>query len=148
MTFGDFDNLVVEEPVEEVKEKKKNYLFDFLNNIQNFKNDIFDETTQSDYKPYVINRFLSANMDTVLYAQEMNQRSDLPKKLQHDFYLYGLRKKKRYCPWQKQSKDDDVDAIMEYYNYSRTKALQILKLHTSEDLEYIKEMVSTGGKKK
>ena len=74
-------------------------LKDWLNSINQNKRNIYEEDPDAKYPAYIINRCMSAHLDTVLYANEMNRYNFLPKKLQYDFYLNTLRTKKRFSPW-------------------------------------------------
>ena len=51
--------------------------FDFINQINHGKTNLIDEKPEleKEYKPFIINRGLSFNHDTVLYANEMNFRN-------------------------------------------------------------------------
>ena len=134
------------EPEEEPKTKKKSLLFPFLNDLYHDKKYIFNEDTESEYNSYMINRYMSANLDTAMYAQEMNEKHFLEKKLQHDFYFYAVRPNKRYSKWIKSPKQEDVELLMEYYNYNRQRAEEVLHLHSEDDLEYIRKRTDKGGK--
>ena len=62
--------------------------FDYVKAINTTKKDIMvDDITESEYQPFLINRSLSYFPDTVLYANEMNQHSHLPSRLQFDFFI-------------------------------------------------------------
>ena len=62
--------------------------FDYVKAISYTKEDmIVDDITEKDYNPFIVNRALSMGIDTVLQANEMNQRHHLSKKLQFDFLL-------------------------------------------------------------
>ena len=82
----------------------------------------------------------------MLFANEMNMHHFLPKKLQYDFYLNSLRKKKRFSPWIRQDKVKDLDYVKRYYDYSNEKAKQALKILTTEQLNFIKSKFETGGR--
>jgi len=124
-----------------------NLLFDFLDSINQNKKDIMDDFNEKEYVPYVINHFLSGTVDSVLYAQEMNQRYLLDKRLQYDFLRLALRPKKRYSKWLKPEKLEDVNNLMIYYGVNRQRATEVLDLHTDEQLKYIKKKVRIGGPK-
>ena len=47
-------------------------IFDFINDLNFNKKYIFDYNTKTYYNKYMINKFLSYNKETVLYANEMN----------------------------------------------------------------------------
>ena len=124
-------------------------LKDWLNSINQNKKNIMDEDPYSikEYAPYIINRCLSGHIDCLMYANEMNKFSSLDKKLQYDFFINIIRKKKRFSPWLKQEKIKDLEVVKSYYGYSNEKAKQSLKILTKEQLDFIKSKLETGGTK-
>ena len=124
-------------------------LKDWLNSINQNKKNIMDEDPSSikEYAPYIINRCLSGHIDCLMYANEMNKYSSLDKKLQYDFFINIIRKKKRFSPWLKQEKIKDLELVKSYYGYSNEKAKQALKILTKEQLDFIKSKLETGGTK-
>ena len=122
-------------------------LKDWLNSINFTKEDLtFDDPdTAKDYPAYIVNRCLSGHFDTVLYANEMNLHNHLDKDMQYQFFLNSLRKRKRFSPWLRKDKVDNLNIIKKYYGYSNEKALQALRLLTNEQLDYIKKRLETGG---
>ena len=71
-------------------------LKDYLNSINLKKGDLsVDERAMKKYPAYVVNKCLSGSLDAVLFANEMNKSHHLDPKLQYDFYVNSLRKKKR-----------------------------------------------------
>jgi len=82
-----------------------------------------------------------------MFANEMNLYNFLPKKMQYDFFINSLRKKKRYSPWLRQDKIKDLDYVKRYYDYSNEKAKQALRILTKEQLTFIKSKFDTGGTK-
>jgi hypothetical protein len=124
-------------------------LKDWLNSINQTKKNIMDEDASSvkEYAPYIINRCLSGHIDCLMYANEMNKFSSLDKKLQYDFFINIIRKKKRFSPWLKQEKIKDLEIVKSYYGYSNDKAKQALKILTKEQINFIKSKFETGGMK-
>jgi len=123
-------------------------LKDWLNSINFTKENLIeDPSTIKDYAPYVINRCLSGNLDSIMYANEMNKYSFLQKDMQYSFYLNSLRKKKRFSPWLRKEKVTDLEIIKQYYGYSNEKASNALKILTPEQINYIKQRLETGGSK-
>ena len=124
-------------------------LKDWLNSINQNKKNIMEEDPSSikEYAPYIINRCLSGHIDCLMYANEMNKFSSLDKKLQYDFFINIIRKKKRFSPWLKQEKIKDLELVKSYYGYSNEKAKQALKILTKEQLDFIKSKLETGGTK-
>ena len=123
-------------------------LKDWLNSINFTKENLIEDPDAiSSYPPYIINRCLSGHLDTVLFANEMNQYHFLPKKMQYDFFLNTLRPKKRFSPWLRKDEIKDLDMVKRYYGYSNEKAKQALKILTTEQLNFIKSKFETGGKR-
>ena len=122
-------------------------LKDWLNSINFTKEDLTvdDPDTVKDYPAYIVNRCLSGHLDTVLYANEMNLHPNLDKDMQYQFFLNSLRKRKRFSPWLRKDKIENLNIIKKYYGYSNEKALQALRLLTNEQLDYIKKRLETGG---
>jgi hypothetical protein len=75
----------------------------------------------------------------------MNRNHQLPSKLQYDFYLNSIRKRKRFSPWLRKEKIQDLDAVKSYYGYSNEKAMQALKILNKEQIDYIKKRLDVGG---
>ena len=124
-------------------------LKDWLNSINLNKTDLIDEdpTLEKEYPPFVINKCMSGHLDTVLYANEMNMTHFLDKKLQYDFYLNSVRKRKRFSPWLRKDKVKDLDVVKSYYGYSNEKAQQALRILSPEQLAFIRSKLDTGGTK-
>ena len=123
--------------------------FDFLNSINDSKEDLLkkDPLSEKDYNSFMVNRGLSYFGDTILYANEMNSRTDIPKKWQYEFYLYGIKKKRRFSKWHKKDVNgEDLKLIMQEYQYSTKRALEVLSLLTEEQLQVIREKHNTGGR--
>ena len=120
-------------------------LKDWLNSI-NFTKDDLSEDIKS-YPPYIVNRCLSGHMDCVLFANEMNLHLDLEKDMQYQFYLNSLRKRKRFSPWLKKDKIQDLEIVKQYYGYSNEKASQALRILSTEQLDYFKQKLEIGGKR-
>ncbi len=134
-----------------INRKEKNWCFqimelkDWLNSI-NYNKDDLSEDIKS-YPPYIVNRCLSGHMDCVMFANEMNMYSHLDKDMQYYFYLNSLRKRKRFSPWIKKEKIEDIDSVKQYYGYSNEKAKQALRLLSESELNYIKSKLDIGGTK-
>ena len=124
-------------------------LKDWLNSINFSKEDLTvdDPDTIKDYTPYIVNRCLSGHLDTVLYANEMNLHPNLDKDMQYQFFLNSLRKRKRFSPWLRKEKVENLNIVKQYYGYSNEKATQALRLLTNDQLTFIKKRLDTGGYK-
>ena len=105
-----------------------------------------DELAEKSYEPFLTNRALSNQIDCVPYANEMNRYPDLDKLLQFDFFINTLRPMKRFAKWVKPVQNEDLEAVMEYYSYSRVKAETALSVLTQDQIELIKEKLIKGGR--
>lgn len=123
--------------------------FEYVNSINATKKDIMvDDIAEKGYAPYMVNKSLSYFNDTVLMANEMNRLYHLDSKLQYDFLINIVRKRKRFSKWNKPELINDVEVVKEYYGYSNDKARQILPLLTLDQIKILREKVSKGGKRK
>ena len=123
--------------------------FEYLNAINTTKKDIMvDDVAEKAYTPFMVNRGLSYFPDTVLFANEMNLNHHLDNRLQFDFFINIIRKKKRFSKWAKASELENKDVIKEYYGYSNEKAKSVLPLFNDEQIEIIKTRIYKGGKRK
>ena len=88
-------------------------LKDWLNSINLNKKNMIDEdpSLEKEYIPFVINKCLSGHLDTVMFANEMNKYPSLPEKMQHDFFIHIVRKKKRFSPWLRKDKIKNLDSV-------------------------------------
>ena len=122
-------------------------LKDWLNSINLTKEDITldDPQTIKKYSPFIINKCMSAHLDCIMFANEMNLQSHLAKDLQYQFYLNSIRKKKRFSPWLRKDKIKNLDVVKSYYGYSNEKAIQALKILSKVQLNYIKTKIDVGG---
>jgi hypothetical protein len=59
-----------------------------------------------------------------------------------------VRPRKRFSPWGKKEKVNDLEIVKEYYGYSNEKAKQALRILSPTHLDYIKDKLNKGGKKR
>ena len=114
--------------------------FDYLKSINTTKKNIMvDDLTEKEYNAFIINRGLSFFPDTVLYANEMNLNHHLDSRLQYDFLINIIKKKKRFTKWVKPQEIANLEVIKEYYGYSDEKAKSVLSLLNNEQIEELKK---------
>ena len=122
--------------------------FNYVNSINLSKKDIMQSPEdEKSYNPFMVNRSLSYFSDTVVIANEMNRYHHLDSRLQYQFLINIIRKRKRFSKWVKPELEHDLESVKEYYGYSNEKSRQILPLLTSSQREEIKEKVNKGGRK-
>lgn len=121
--------------------------FDYVNQIlQGKKNLIVDEVTEKEYSPFLTNRSLSYHMDCLMFANEMNSRHFIDKKMQNDFLLNTIRSRKRpFAKWAKSEKSEDIECVKLVYGLSDSKAREALRLLSDEQIQQLKEKTNTGG---
>ena len=123
--------------------------FDYVKAINTTKKDIMvDDISESEYQPFLINRSLSYFPDTVLYANEMNQNSHLPSRLQFDFFINIIKKRNRFSKWFKPTEIQSIGIIKEYYGYSNEKAKSVLSLLNNRQIEELSKRIYKGGRAK
>lgn len=125
--------------------------FDFVNAASYGKQDLIRESdnpelAEKTYAPFLTNKAFSQHVDTVLYANEMNMRSQLDNQLAFDYYLNSIRPQKRFAKWAKRPTSDDLEAVKEYYQYNYEKAEHALSLLSKEQLIELKKRLEKGGK--
>lgn len=128
------------------KPKAPNYFFDFLKDISQKKEYIYNDETKKSYVPYMVNRYLSMDQGTVLYAQEMNLRPGLPPELHYEYLMAAIRPMYRHFKYKKGSSEhEDVQMLSDYYECSLRTAREYFKLHTLEDIRNIANKMNVGG---
>lgn len=114
----------------EVEVEKKFTVFDFVNDINFNKQYLYADDTASDYDPYTINRAMTIFPDTFVAGEFLNMNYHLDKRMQHDYLLYTIQKRKRWKQggWLKRTESEkkelkllkDVSKTIQY-NMVRTK---------------------------
>lgn len=125
--------------------------FEIVNLIYSKERELTLEEIEINYNAYIINRALSFNLDTVFFANELNQHWQLSKKMQFDFLYYGVTKKKRYGKWLKKESDLDeekIDLVKKYFDYSNTRAREVIPILDKLNVwDEIRNTFKTGGLK-
>ena len=123
-------------------------LKEYLNAINHTKEKLLDsedEEWEKKYPPFIVNKCVYPFQDTIMLVNEINQLPHLDKKLQFDFLINSIRSRKRYTPWLKAKKIEDLQYVKEYYGYSNEKAKQALDILSDEQIATIKEKLNKGG---
>ena len=122
--------------------------FEYVNAINYTKKNIMiDDVAEKAYAPYMVNRQLSYFPDTVLAANEMNRNHHADNRLQFDFFINIIRKRKRFSKWFKPEQISDLEVVKQYYGYSNEKARQVLTLLSTDNINELKNKVAKGGRK-
>ena len=124
-------------------------LKDYLNAINYNKTplmDTEDEEWEKKYPSFIVNKCVAPFTDTILLVNEINQLHHLDKKMQFDFLLNSLRPRKRYTPWLKAKKLENLQYVKEYYGYNNEKAKEALDILNDEQISAIKRKLNKGGR--
>ena len=124
-------------------------LKDYLNAINYTKEpllDTEDDQWEKKYPPYIINKCIAPFPDSLMLVNEINQLHHLDKKLQYDFLINSLRARKRFTPWMKAKKLENLEYVKEYYGYNNEKAKSALDILNDEQISAIKRKLNKGGR--
>ena len=124
-------------------------LKDYLKAINHTKENLLDtedEQWEKKYPPFIVNKCLAPFQDTIMLVNEINQLHYLDKKLQFDFLINSLRSRKRFAPWVKATKLENLEYVKEYYGYNNEKAKVALDILDDEQISAIKQKMNKGGR--
>lgn len=125
--------------------------FDFITSITYSKVDLLkkEPPASRDYAAFVVNRGLSLFMDTVLFANEMNQRSSIPAEWQYGFLLNSIEKRKRYSKWiKKLPASRTIELVKDVYGYSDQKAAAAVSLLSADQVKHLEQVMNRGGRQR
>ena len=124
-------------------------LKEYLNAINNTKEPLMDsedDQWEKKYPPFIVNKCVAPFPDTVMLLNEINQLHHLDNKLQFDFLINSLRPRKRFTPWLKATKLENLEYVKEYYGYNNEKAKAALDILNDEQISAIKTRLNKGGR--
>ena len=124
-------------------------LKDYLNAINYTKEpllDTEDDQWEKKYPSYIINKCIAPFPDSLMLVNEINQLHHLDKKLQFDFLINSLRPRKRFTPWMKAKKLENLEYVKEFYGYNNEKAKSALDILNDEQISAIKTRLNKGGR--
>ena len=124
-------------------------LKEYINSINYSKEKLMnteDEMWEKKYPAYIVNKCIAPFQDTIFLVNEMNRNHHIDRKLQFDFLLNSLRKRKRYTPWLKAKKQKYLEYVKEYYDYSNEKAKSALNILNDEQIKTIMNSLNKGGR--
>lgn len=141
---------------EKEKEKapieKKNEVgaFDYINSVLRSKINLMrgtdnDVLAEKGYVPFLTNKALSFHSDTVLYANEMNQRGHLDNRLQYEYLLGSVRSMSRNHGWLKKQEAEAIQIIQERCNVNPVRAKEIYSIVGDAGVDEMKRSMIKGG---
>ena len=89
------------------------------------------------YNSYAVNKCFSRSIYSLVYANIINQYSNVDKNLQYDFYYYGLSSNNYYGHKCNNNVSKHFDNVKQYYNYNDEKTLSVIETLTEDQLVFI-----------
>ena len=124
-------------------------LKDYLKAVNQTKEPLMDgndEVWEKKYVPFIVNKCVAPFPDTIMLVNELNQLPHIDNKLQFDFLINSLRPRKRFTPWLKAKKLENLEDVKEFYGYNNAKAKSALDILSEEQISAIKRRLYKGGK--
>lgn len=112
-------------------------VFDIVKGINQKKELPEWEELEDVYVPWLVNKALSFDRRTVLWANEANKLHQLEKRMQFDLLVNGVDKITRPGMWIKAEKLDGVMEIAKKYSCGLQEALMLRRLISQEELAEI-----------
>jgi len=127
--------------------------FDFIKDASYTKKNLMEGTendsfAESQYNAWLTNQAFSLHPDTILIANEVNQRHHLPNKGQYLIYINMLRPRKRFKKWPKETSNELLDVVCDAYQCNMNVARQYLELLDDEQINELREKQEKGELKK
>jgi hypothetical protein len=122
----------------------------YLNSINTTKKNVMrdpeaDPSVVTGYPAFIVKRLLSYHEDCVLLVNELNKLPTLDGQMQYEYLLHALPKKRRFSKLHKTVSPENLDLIKKYYGYSDQKAMEVLDLHTPQQIEALRKELDEGG---
>ncbi len=117
--------------------------FGFVNDITSGKKNLFNEETEKQYVPFIVNKSLSFATDTVVVANIANEFAFLDKQMQHDLLWYGIKKRpKSFNKWPKKTAKN-LNIVQLMYNCNEQNASAIAAILTEEQMAVLRQIEDT-----
>ena len=114
-----------------------------INSLNN-KDYIFDEVTEKEYNPWIVNRSLGSSSELLYHVEQINSHSELSKKMQYDYYFYSIPKAKRFKKWiktnEKSSNYKYIEEISKYFKCSIRKAETAWSIMSDDQRDKMKDI--------
>jgi hypothetical protein len=121
--------------------------FDVIDDLSYSKKNLMAEDREACLKahsPYLTNRHFSYHVDTLMYANDMNVLHHVDPDMHYRFMFDVVRPKKRFSKWHKPQDMDRVKALSEWYRINTTRARELLRVLTTDEVDSIMKRLGSG----
>lgn len=129
---------------------KEKYNWRYENSITNGKYIEID----GDYSQWRTNNILAKHKNTIHFANVMNRHYNITDQMHYDYLYYSVPKSNRYSKAetkeekkQREKKEELISLISEHYKYNATRAKEVLKILTAEQIDSLRKQKEKGGTK-
>jgi len=138
-----------------MSELKAKTLFDHLSGItdKKVKWDSLSELDRKSFSPYMVNRFLSMNMDFIELVNELQRYTigQISNEETYKLYYDILPKQKQFNKYIKGKKADKynpalVELLSQHFLVSEKEAIEYLDIYSNTSLDPVKEIIKKYGK--
>ena len=125
--------------------------FDYAKSVTHTKESLYttEHVFNKEYITFMVNRSLSNSPQTVFFAEAMDRCQFLDKKLQYEFYLYGIPKQRGYSKWVKKEESGvplaHIEHLASTLNISMQRAIEMHKIIGSDAVQ--EDIDKRGGRK-
>lgn len=118
-------------------------VFDIIFSISSNNEMIFSrEEIDKYYNPFFVVEYFSKFPDTIFVANEINSFKSTLSKYDHYLYMHhNIRKTSRSYKFKKKDvvEEEKIKIIMDYFEYTREKAKEMLNILTDDNIVEIRE---------
>lgn len=126
-------------------------LFDILDNLTKTrdKSKIDDPAYRNEYRVFGINRALMQNPKTIMVAAAANRAVIVDREMHQNFVIHSIHGFVKRVSWtKKETKDEFIEPVMNFYSVSEKKALEYLSILDETQLAFIINSQRQGGSEK
>lgn len=139
-----------EAPAEAPPKEKKLGLFDIIGELSYGKNDLVRESEDPEvaiksFNGFMTNKAFSYHLSSIYDANIMNAAAHVDPLLQHDYYLFALRREKRFSKWFKPEDSTVLNTLAHHYNVNLKRAQEIMSVLNQEQVEAIVNIYENKG---
>lgn len=147
--MSDYDCMCPVTQIEEeyTEPEEKVTIFDIINDISNHGNYVESYYDLNKILPTAFNSFMlikafSNFQDTILLANELNRKPDIPDEMKWRFLKETVTKRKRYSKWFKSLEDEEpISLLAKYYDCSVNEMRKNISVMNKEKInEILKEL--------